>query len=124
MKVAIATEGNLVSAHFGRCGEYTIIEIDGDRVINQEVLKNTGYECGDIPNLLGEKGVKVIVAGGMGAGALQKFSLVGIQPILGIQGNIPAVIDGLIKGTIEGGESLCQGEGHGHGENHQCRRGQ
>lgn len=115
MKVAIATEENMVSGHFGRCGQYTIVEFDGDRVLNREVVKNPGHECGTIPQYLSEMGVKVIVSGGMGQGALQKFAMVGIQPILGVQGPVDKVIDELIKGTVEGGESLCQGHGEGHG---------
>ena len=33
MKIAISTDGDFVSAHFGRCPEYTILDIENGKVI-------------------------------------------------------------------------------------------
>ena len=74
MKISISTDGDFVSAHFGRCPQFTIVEIDEGRVESKEVIDNPGHNPGFLPQFLREKGVKAIVAGGMGHRALDLFA--------------------------------------------------
>ncbi|MFH1878151.1 MAG: NifB/NifX family molybdenum-iron cluster-binding protein [Candidatus Omnitrophota bacterium] len=122
MKIAISTDGDFVSAHFGRCPEFTIVEIKDGSVEIRETVQNPGHQPGFIPQFLHKKGVKCIICGGMGAGATQLFGELGIQTIVGISGKINDVIEEFSKGTLEGGESLCNpGAGKGYGvEKSEC----
>ena len=71
---------------------------------------------GAIPQFLQQKGVGVIIAGGMGMRASGFFDELGIKTIVGISGRIDEVVEKLSKGTLEGGESLCRpGSGKGYG---------
>ena len=80
------------------------------------VLANPGHQPGAIPKYLQQKGVNCIVAGGMGMRARGFFDEAGIQAILGVTGKIEDVIQALLSGTLEGGESLCKpGAGKGYG---------
>ena len=116
MRVAISTDGDFVSAHFGRCPSFTIADIEDGKLTKKEVVDNPGHEPGFIPQFLHEKGVNCIIAGGMGARAIGFFNELGIQAIMGISGKIDEVIEKLQKGTLEGGESLCSpGAGKGYG---------
>jgi predicted Fe-Mo cluster-binding NifX family protein len=116
MRVAISTDGEYVSAHFGRCPSYTIVDIENNKLIKKESVKNPGHEPGFIPQFLHERGVQCIVAGGMGMRATGFFQELGIQAVVGIDGKISEVIDKLITGKLEGGESLCKpGAGKGYG---------
>lgn len=116
MRVAISTEGDFVSNHFGRCPSFTIVDIDNDRVMRQEVLLNPGHQPGAIPQFLHDKGVNCIVAGGMGMRASGFFNEFGIKTIMGVSGRVNDIIDKLVKGTLKGGESLCKpGAGKGYG---------
>ncbi len=116
MKVAISTDGDLVSAHFGRCPVFTIIEINGDKLVNMQVINNPGHHPGFLPQFLGELGAEYIIAGGMGMNALGLFEQAGIKVIVGITGEVEQVVDQLLKGTLKGGETLCQpGLGKGYG---------
>ena len=57
-----------------------------------------------------------MIAGGMGRRAIQFFAQYGIEVIMGVQGPINQVIEKIIDGTLEGGESLCNpGGGKGFG---------
>lgn len=122
MRVAISTDGDFVSAHFGRCPSFTIVDIEGDKVIKREIVDNPGHQPGFIPQFLHEKGVKCIIAGGMGMRATGFFNDLGIHAIVGISGKIDEVIKKLQNGTLEGGESLCKpGSGKGYGiEKSEC----
>ena len=116
MRIAISTDGNSVSAHFGRCPSFTIVEIDNGKLINRQTIANPGHHPGFLPQFLHEKGVNYIIAGGMGPRAEGLFAQAGIQIIVGVSGNIDEVIDKIIKGRLEGGESLCRpGSGKGYG---------
>ena len=116
MKIAISTDGDFVSAHFGRCPHFTIVDIEDDKVVKKEVVANPGHMPGAIPQFLHQKGVEAIIAGGMGMRAAGFFDEMGIKPIMGITGKIDEVIEQLLKGILKGGESLCKpGSGRGYG---------
>ena len=116
MRVAISTDGDFVSAHFGRCPSFTIIDIENNKITSKETVDNPGHQPGFIPQFLHEKGVKCIIAGGMGMRATGFFNELGIQAIVGVSGKIDEIIEQLQKGKLEGGESLCKpGSGKGYG---------
>ncbi|HBE04355.1 MAG: dinitrogenase iron-molybdenum cofactor [Spirochaetes bacterium GWF1_41_5] len=125
MKAAISTDGNYVSAHFGRCPTFTIVDINDGKIVKKEELANPGHEPGYIPDFLNEKSVNCIIAGGMGMRAQELFSQFNIQAIMGVSGKIDDVIKQLINGELKGGESLCKpGDGKGYGvEKTECDHG-
>ena len=116
MRVAISTDGDYVSAHFGRCPEFTIVDFEDGRAAEREIIKNPGHEPGFIPEFLRGKGVNCIIAGGMGRRAEELFNRSGIEMVVGVSGKIDDVIGKIIDGTLEGGESFCKpGAGKGYG---------
>ncbi|MDH4212096.1 MAG: NifB/NifX family molybdenum-iron cluster-binding protein [candidate division WOR-3 bacterium] len=116
MRIAISSDGDLVSAHFGRCPTFTIVDVNEGKITKRETVQNPGHQPGFIPQFLYEKGVECIVCGGMGRRATNFFSEYGIQAILGITGKIEDVLEKIQEGTLEGGESLCKpGSGKGYG---------
>ena len=122
MRVAISTDGEFVSAHFGRCPSFTLVDIENGKVIKRTPVANPGHQPGAIPEFLHQKGVSCIIAGGMGMRATSFFDGYNIKTILGISGKIDTVIDQLQQDTLEGGESLCNpGAGKGYGlEKDEC----
>lgn len=121
MKIAISTDGKYVSAHFGRCPSFTLVEIENNEVTNREEIANPGHHPGFLPQFLKEKGVDCIVAGGMGQRALSLFFEQGIKTIVGVQGTIDDTIEKLVSGAVIGGESLCRpGAGRGYGLGKKC----
>ena len=116
MRVAISTDGDHVSAHFGRCPSFTIIDIEESKVTQRESIANPGHQPGSIPQFLHQKGVSCIVCGGMGRRAVNFFEQYKIETIIGVTGTIDEVIKKLEQGTLEGGPSLCKpGAGKGYG---------
>ena len=116
MRIAISTDGDDVSAHFGRCPSFTIVDIEDGKVTGKEEIANPGHNPGFLPKFLHDKGVNCIVAGGMGQRAVELFSEQGIEKIVGVSGQIDAVVEKIASGTLEGSESLCKpGAGKGYG---------
>ena len=108
MKVAVATDGQDVAAHFGRCQAYTIAEIADGMVQSQHQLANPGHEPGFLPGYLAQRGVTCIVAGGMGPRAQMLFDQHGIGTIVGVSGSIEETLRALARDELESGESLCE----------------
>lgn len=112
MKVAISTDQEYVSAHFGRCPSYTIFEIEEGKIFNREEIPNPGHQPGFLPQFLSERGVNCIIAGGMGPRAQHLFAERNIETIIGVQGPVDEVIEKFLNAELEPGEDLCD---HGHG---------
>jgi len=122
MKVVVSTENGNVSPHFGRCPEFTVVEINEDKVVSKELIPNPGHAPGFLPQYFGDMDVKAVIAGGAGQRAQMLFTEKNIQLILGISGSVDSALQLLCKGELEGGESLCShADGGGHGDGmHSC----
>lgn len=125
MKIAISTDSGHVSAHFGRCPEFTLCEIEDGKIVKKEAIANPGHQPGFLPQFFAEQGVDVVIAGGAGQRAQMLFAEKNIQLLLGAVGTIDDVLDKLCQGKLEGGESLCKpGAGKGYGvEKDECDHG-
>ena len=116
MKIAISTDEENISPHFGRCPKFTILEIKDNELVSKETINNPGHGPGFLPQFLGERGIDYIVSGGMGARAKELFEKENIKTILGIEGKVDDIIDRILKGTLKGGENICKpGSGKGYG---------
>lgn len=116
MKIAISSDSENVSAHFGRAPNFTLVTIENNKLIEKKVLQNPGHTVGSIPKFISEQGAKCMITGGMGRRAQDFFSQYGIEIIMGVTGKVDDVITGILDGTLEGGESLCSpGGGKGYG---------
>ena len=116
MKIAIATDSGNVSEHFGRCPEFTIVEIEKNKVVKKEIIRNPGHATGFLPKFFKERKVDYIIAGGVGVRAQQLFEQFEIKLIIGIQGEIDNVINNFIKGELKQGKDFCEpGKGKGYG---------
>jgi predicted Fe-Mo cluster-binding NifX family protein len=125
VKAAISTDSGYVSAHFGRCPSFTIIDVEDNNITSKEIVDNPGHQPGFIPQFLHERGVNFIIAGGMGMRARNLFEQFHIKTILGISGRIDDVLEEIKNGTLKGGESFCiPGAGKGYGiDKSECDHG-
>lgn len=103
--VPSATPGGLesqVGEHFGHCEVYTLVEIGGSEVVSVSTLPNVPHEHGGCMapvQLLAGKGVKALIAGGMGMRPLMGFKQMGIDVYHGggaesVAQAVNALIDG------------------------------
>ncbi|MEW6374507.1 MAG: NifB/NifX family molybdenum-iron cluster-binding protein [Thermodesulfobacteriota bacterium] len=116
MKIAISTDRGYVSAHFGRCSSYTIVEIKEGKILSREEILNPGHQPGFLPQYLAERGVNCTITGGIGSRAQNLFAQK-IEAIIGIQGNVDEVIQKFINEQLEPGEDLCE---HNHRRSGHC----
>ncbi len=80
-KIAIPTVGDQVNPHFGRSEAFTILTIQDQKVVSQEVLATSDYkhQHEGIAQLLKSKGVETAICGGIGPGAITGLENAGIE---------------------------------------------
>ena len=68
MKYAIPVTGGEFSSHFGHCESFAFFNVDEENktIIDKELITTPEHQPGVIPAWLEEKGVSVVIAGGMG----------------------------------------------------------
>lgn len=117
MKIAIPTRENNVDSHFGHCEFYTIYSIEENKVVEKEVLESPqGCGCkSNIASVLQQKGVKQMLAGNMGAGALSKLNTFGIDVVRGCDGNVDNLVEKYLNGEIKDSGESCAHHHHHHG---------
>ncbi|MBS4538785.1 NifB/NifX family molybdenum-iron cluster-binding protein [Clostridium sp. D2Q-11] len=116
MKIAVASEKDRVSQHFGHCQNFNIYEVDKDNIVNMESVPNPGHKPGYLPNFLNKLGVNIIISGGMGASAINLFNSKDIEVITGAQGNVDDIAGKYIKGELASTGSIC----HQHLHHEEC----
>lgn len=115
MKIAVASDGTMVSGHFGHCEGFTLYEEDNAEVRNKEIVANPGHKPGYLPVFLKERNVDVIIAGGMGETAQELFREKGIEVLVGAQGIADHVVKQYLAGELKSTGSICtkhEHEGH------------
>lgn len=112
MKIAIATDNNLVSGHFGHCEEFTIYELESKKIVSKEKIENPGHEPGFLPVFLNEQGVNTIISGGMGSKAIDLFNEKNIDVITGAVGEVDEIMEKYISGELVSDGSACTKHEH------------
>ena len=110
MKIAIPVENGLLNPHFGHCGQFALFDVDVDaqKIITIDTIDAPPHEPGLLPGWLGEKGVNVVVTGGMGQRAIQLCNDVNIDVIIGIAPEPPEVLVKLyLEGKLKKGSNAC-----------------
>jgi predicted Fe-Mo cluster-binding NifX family protein len=109
-QIAIASEDDrgleaVVSAHFGRCPFYTMVEVDGTRVVKHRVEANPHigqHRPGQMPRFIHSLGADVILAGGMGPMAVDLFHGFGMDVATGVSGTVGEAVDAYTGGRLQG----------------------
>jgi predicted Fe-Mo cluster-binding NifX family protein len=108
--IAVAAEdgrglAGQVSAHFGRCPYYVLVEANGGSVAGSRIVSNPYFELhrpGVMPRFIRDLGANVIIAGGMGPRAIEMFHSFGIDVATGATGAVEDVLGAFLRGEHRG----------------------
>ncbi len=94
---------SIMSYHFGHCPYFVIVDIDRKTVLNVESILNPladEHNVGDLPAFMKERGIDVIITGGMGPKAREFFESYGIKTVIGAYGKVKDVLEEYLQGKI------------------------
>ena len=110
MRYAIPVSSGGLSAHFGHCEHFALIDVDEERkkVLRKELVPSPGHQPGLLPEWLAEQGVSVVIAGGMGSRAQNLFNQNHIGVVIGALENDPekAVLN-YLNGVLATEDNIC-----------------
>ena len=122
MKIAVPTkENNQIDSHFGHCEFYKIFLVSDNKEILAETRLESPQGCGCKSNIaydLAEMGVEIMLAGGIGEGAINKLASQNIQVVRNCKGDVHELVEAYLAGNLEDGGASCAA--HGNGAEHEC----
>ena len=123
MKIAVPlTTDKRIDDHFGHCEFYGVYNISSEnQIVDVQTIKSEqGCGCkSNIASVLSEQGVTVMLAGGIGGGAINVLNNWGIDVIRGCSGMATEVVNMYIAGKLIDSGSSCSHHAD-HGAAHQC----
>jgi ATP-binding protein involved in chromosome partitioning len=108
LKIAIPMAEGVLCNHFGHCEQFALIDLQGKNIIQKVTVTPPPHEPGLLPRWLGEKGVNLIIAGGMGQRAVGLFTERGIKVLTGAPQLPPdELISHYVNQTLVTGANVC-----------------
>ncbi|MCK4531711.1 MAG: NifB/NifX family molybdenum-iron cluster-binding protein [Candidatus Aenigmarchaeota archaeon] len=141
MKIAISTgKGGMDDAVvpvFGRCGSFTIVEIEGDEIRGSEVVPNQATQSPSGAGIQASQtmvntGVESVITGNIGPNSMMVLKQAGIKVFSGagmkVEEAVKAYLEGKLQeisdSTVPGGAGMGLGMGRGTGMGRGQGRGQ
>ena len=123
MKIAVpVTSDKYIDSHFGSCESYGVYTISEKNEITDIKTIKSPAGCGcnsNIAHVLASDGVKVMLAGGIGGGAINIMNGCGIEVVRGCSGKADKVIKLYIDGLVKDSGSSCH-QHESHQDGHEC----
>jgi ATP-binding protein involved in chromosome partitioning len=110
MRVAVPVTNGKLSAHFGHCEQFAIIDVgrDGNDIMSEKLVTPPPHEPGVLPKWLAEMNVGLIIAGGMGQRAQQLFVQNDIDVLVGASESEPRkLVLQYLTGQLQCGQNIC-----------------
>ena len=79
MIIAVTYENGQIFQHFGHSESFKIYETEGNNIVRAEVIGTDGAGHSALAAVLKDKGVDVLICGGIGNGAVTALSEAGID---------------------------------------------
>lgn len=110
MRIAIPLAEGKLAMHFGHCAHFALVDVEPTekKVTKREDIAAPPHEPGLLPGWLAQRGVSVVIAGGMGHRAQELFAEHGIQVMVGAPAETPERLVGdYLAGTLKVGANIC-----------------
>ena len=110
MRYAIPVSSGGLSAHFGHCEHFALIDVDDEKkeILRKELVLSPGHQPGLLPGWLAEQGVSMVIAGGMGSRAQSLFKQNRIGVVIGaLEGDPEKAVLNYLNGTLATGDNIC-----------------
>ena len=117
MKIAATYDNGSIFQHFGKTEFFKVYEVKDNKIVSSEVIGSNGTGHGALAGLLAERGIQVLICGGIGGGAQAALAEAGIELCSGAQGDADAAVEAYLKGELESTGVNCD---HHHEEGHSC----
>ena len=117
MRIAVTYENGTIFQHFGHTETFKVYEVEDGKVASSEVIGSNGSGHGALASLLNDRGIDVLICGGIGGGAQRALDERGIELCAGQSGDADAAVEAYLRGELVNTGANCD---HHHGADHDC----
>lgn len=118
MRIAVTYENGQIFQHFGHTEEFKVYEVEDGKIVKSEIIGSNGSGHGALASLLNDRGIDVLICGGIGGGARNALAQAGITLYGGASGDADAAVNALLHDNLNyDPDAVCN---HHHGEGHNC----
>lgn len=114
MKIAVTYDNGNVFPHFGHSEAFKIYEVENDAVVSSDVVGTDGNGHEALAGYLADNDVDVLICGGIGSGAEEALTSVGIEIFSGAEGSADAAVAEFLAGRLESAGVNCDHHDHDH----------
>jgi Mrp family chromosome partitioning ATPase/predicted Fe-Mo cluster-binding NifX family protein len=110
IRIGVPVSGGRLAMHFGHCEQFVLVDVNLEtrQILKQDYVQAPDHQPGLLPSWLKERGVNLVLAGGMGSRAQNLFSQNGIKVITGASSyETEKVVEDYLAGTLQTGENIC-----------------
>jgi predicted Fe-Mo cluster-binding NifX family protein len=111
MKIALPSRQKQVDEHFGHCEYFTLYTVNAGREITAEETLASPAGCGcksNVAEVLAQMGVRMMLAGNMGQGAVNVLNGYGIEVLRGCRGDVRKVAESWLAGGLVDSGIPCE----------------
>ena len=126
MKIAVTYENGEIFQHFGHTEQFKVYDVEDGRVVAAQVVESDGQGHGALAGFLHDKGINVLICGGIGGGAQAALAEQGIELFAGADGPADEAVEQYLRGELTSTGANCNHHGEGHScgghseEDHSC----
>jgi len=115
MRIAVTYENGEVFQHFGHSEQFKLYDVDGGRIVNEQIVDTNGSGHGALAGFLQAAKADALICGGIGMGAQMALADAGIKLYAGVQGSADAAARALAEDRLEyDPNARCDHHGHHH----------
>jgi predicted Fe-Mo cluster-binding NifX family protein len=110
MRIAIPLTNGQLAQHFGHCEYFAFIDVDTTKkqILGSAQEAAPEHEPGLLPRWLRDRGVTVVIAGGMGPRAQTLFAQAGVEVLTGAESREPeTIVRDYLNGALVTGANTC-----------------
>ena len=97
--------------HFGHAAAFALVDVDraAKTILSSLEVAAPEHQPGLLPRWLAERGVQVVIAGGMGERARMLLQAASIEVLTGVAADtVEGLVGHYLAGTLETGPSACE----------------
>ena len=112
VRIAVPFLAGQIFGHFGRTKQFAIFDIEGKKVVSNQLIAAGNESCTALAEFLRSKSVNVVICGGISADESNALSGAGIEYVANVQGNVRHAVEEYLMGTLQYNPVKYSGQYH------------
>lgn len=101
MRIAVPYQDGEIFQKFGPAEAFKLYDVENGAVTAAQIISTAGVGHAGLAAMLKEKGTDELIGGGIGPGAQEALTELGIRFYAGVSGPADAAVQALLQGTLQ-----------------------